>query len=560
MEDFESEVLENIRKGLTPQNIMNKHNIKTSEFLKIGMKEKNMLARLYGVSTNNLSNIIQKTKNREDTIRLILYQGTTVYPVKNKNIKGPKMIKMLFDHYSQPENFKPEFREVSVRSKFKTYASYSREYKLKMADKVPYDMFTIKMMYGGKAHAINIFRTGKISFAGGYPDDAMDILDTPSRVLGIALRRGGKYAKSSFTLTNVTAQYEMGVKGPLSLMKNAIAPNVKQGEGAQFFTITARFGKDEIGGDPGVLLPIRVYGNGTVQVSKITTQDQVEEIPNIVEETIIEPLRRKGRVRNFQRFQKIVKTKPQKRTNNNVAPEQVTRSTTCPADRRPVPYKFSGQPPRANMYVGVNPQGQPCCYKVPKRLSYIRPKVIERFEKLGIQIPPVTKRLLRITKNNSNLPINVSNKNNSSIIFRTVKYRRKNKEIESLKIGSRLCERYSMMRLVDLAKRLGVDMSFTSSKKHARKMTKKKLCERISKWAASKGRLNSVKQSKNNKGKMKAFNNGGETRIGNRGRLATTYKVDELVNKAQRLGVKGVSRSMNIPDIIAQIRRQLKLN
>lgn len=549
---MESRILSNIRQEgpfrMSLQDILNKYKINTPTLMQIGMKSRPNLARLYGVNENKLNSILNQTLNRSDTVRLILYSGTMELP-KELKTRGAALIKQLFEYYSNPINFKPEFREVSVRSKFKTYASYTREYKLKRADKIPYDMLTIKLIYEGKAHALNIFRTGKLTFTGGYPDYEDNIYETPSKVLGIVFRKGKKYAKSSYQINSVTAQYDTHLRGDLSNFKRVLSPESNKKNRSKFITF-----RDELDGE---LVTVRVYGSGTVQISQIKTQKQFEMIPDFIESEVIEPLLAEEVAKKAFRFQKIVKTKPQKRSNQNVAPDVVFRSTTCPKNRRPIPYKFTGQPPRAGMYVGVNPQGQPCCYSVPKKLAYIQPKVIERFKSLGIQIPPLTKKLLRLDVNNSNRPTNVSSKNNKTIIFRTAEYVRKGQKLKALKIGSRLCERYSMMRLVDLARRLGVAMDVKGKSK---KMTKKQLCQSISKWAQSKGRLNSVKKSVTSTGAMRGFNNKGETRLGNRGRIATSYSKSKLLDKAEKLGVTGVSESMTINSIIDEIRRQLKLN
>ena len=50
------------------------------------------------------------------------------------------------------------------------------------------------------------------------------------------------------------------------------------------------------------------------------------------------------------------------------APEVTRRGTTCPIDRRPEPYGYMGKCAKGDCYVKPNPQGQPCCYGIPKSL------------------------------------------------------------------------------------------------------------------------------------------------------------------------------------------------
>jgi hypothetical protein len=284
-------------------------------------------------------------------------------------------------------------------------------------------------------------------------------------------------------------------------------------------------------------------------VSRIKTQTEFNHLDDLIEEEVIQPLESAGAVDPLYRFAKIRKTNPQKRAQGQIAPDATYRSTTCPIDKRPVPYTFSGAPPTGKngrlMYVGVNPQGQPCSYTVPKKLGYIRPKVIARFRQLGIQIPAVTKQLLGINIDNSNLPKEVSGKMNTNIIFRNSTYKRGDEEIKSFKIGTRLCERYSMTRLIDIARRMGIAFDVKGKSKD---MSKKDLCDSIYKWAKNHG------QVKNNK----VYNNQGQLRLGNTGRVATSYTKSHLINKARSLGVHLSSNTISKNQMIQEIKKHLR--
>jgi hypothetical protein len=515
------------------KNILNRYNLNTAQLTDMVAASnrnnvKRNFSRLYNTK-NNLQNIASRTITRSEGARLILYSGTL-------DLGKAMQIKPLFTAMCGRLDVRPQIVEVSVRSKFKTMASYTREYGLKEDANVKYDILTIKLLVDDKGHAVNIFSTGKVTFTGGYPDDAKTIIKTPKEVLGLVFKNDGRPYDKALEIKSVTAQMETNLTGKISAIKNAVeGANSKN---STYFVKIVRGGKD-----------IRIYDTGVIQVSRIKTQSEFNHLDELIDEEVIQPLKSAGVVDPLYRFTKIYKTKPQKRAQGQIAPDVTYRSTTCPIDKRPIPYTFSGVPPTGKngrqMYVGVNPQGQPCSYTVPKKLSYIRPKVIARFGQLGIQIPAVTKQLLGINIDNSNLPKEVSGKMNTDIIFRNSTYKRGDEEIKSFKIGTRLCERYSMTRLVDIARRMGIAFDVKGKSKS---MSKKDLCDNIYKWAKKHG------QVKNNR----AYNNQGQLRLGNTGRVATSYTKTQLINKARSLGVHISSNSISKNQMIQEIKRHLR--
>ena len=57
------------------------------------------------------------------------------------------------------------------------------------------------------------------------------------------------------------------------------------------------------------------------------------------------------------------------------APEITRRGTSCPLERQPYPYSMQGKCLKDRCYVKPNPQGQPCCYKIPRTIKYSESKV-----------------------------------------------------------------------------------------------------------------------------------------------------------------------------------------
>jgi len=275
-----------------------------------------------------------------------------------------------------------------------------------------------------------------------------------------------------------------------------------------------------------------MYATGVVQVSGITEQSQVAVAERQVSE-LLRTLRTAGVLTNQVRVAAPHLTRPQRRGANEIAPEIVSRATTCPPEKRPVPYSFAGQAP-PGYYVAPNPQGQPCCYKIPKRIEYKKNKVINRFRRLGLQIPQVTKNAFKIIENNSNKPVNVAPDPNFNMIFTNSErgFQPGPAFIDDFKIGSRQAKRYAMPRLVDIARRIGVGMNIRGKNT---KGSKDKLIVSIRNWARAKGKVLREGQVIVNTTTNVRNSNRGIIRLGPRGRVASSYTKPQLVAVAATL-------------------------
>ena len=206
-------------------------------------------------------------------------------------------------------------------------------------------------------------------------------------------------------------------------------------------------------------------------------------------------------------------TKASKRFDNLPAPNITRRGTTCPINRRPDPYSYIGKCTQTRCYIKPNPQGQPCCYTIPKSLEYSRNKVASSYNKAGVKVPDGVRALFGIGMNTNNRPINVANKN----VTLNVRTYVNNKS--GFKIDTRQCLRYTKVALVDMARRLKITLPA--------KLTKPILCDLI-KSASTLPNVN-VKA-----GKKVVTGSNATLRLGSR--MCSTYKRETIARFARALG------------------------
>jgi len=142
------------------------------------------------------------------------------------------------------------------------------------------------------------------------------------------------------------------------------------------------------------------------------------------------------------------KTKASKTKTNKPAPEVTRRGTTCPKGHRPEPYSFQGRCPKPDHYVRPNPQGQPCCYKIPITLKYSSNKVKAAYNKAGVKVPANVRRIFGFGANTNNKPNNVTSANLTITV--------RNDPKSGFMIGSRQAKRYTREGLHNIAKRMKI--------------------------------------------------------------------------------------------------------
>jgi len=220
--------------------------------------------------------------------------------------------------------------------------------------------------------------------------------------------------------------------------------------------------------------------------------------------------------------------KKQKVLNKNApAPNVSRRGTSCPVGRRPDPYSMQGRCPKEGCYVKPNPQGQPCCYKIPKNTRYSERKVANAFNRANVRVPNRVRNVFNIGHNTNNKLNNTSHANAKNITVRV-------DPKSGLMIGTRQCKRYTKVALVDIARRLGITVNAAA--------TKEKLCGLISNKATNVTNTNTAGGNRAYKFKMNADdyvvtgNSVNSLRIGRR--YAKTYKRDVLVKFMTRMHLR----------------------
>ena len=212
---------------------------------------------------------------------------------------------------------------------------------------------------------------------------------------------------------------------------------------------------------------------------------------------------------------------------NKPAPEVTRRGTSCPKSRCPLPYSMQGKCPREGYYVKPNPQGQPCCYKIPKKINYSEKKVMAAFARANVKVPIMVRKVFNFGTNTNQKKNNTSH---SKITNLTVKMNSK----VGLKIGSRQCMRYSKVALVDIAHRLGSPITPS--------MDKQTICALIQDLAKNVTNTNNVngalavKITNANKVFVVTGNSLNTLKVG--GRAAKTIKRDKLFRYAVKLGAR----------------------
>lgn len=329
--------------------------------------------------------------------------------------------------------------EVTVRRGREIQAIHTREYGYKKDVRNPtFDTLVYRGTTGTRAFAVIVYKSGKVTFTGGYPENATSMYSAPRTIVNSIVN------VKNFKISSTTIQLRTNLKVKKSW-------DDVQSFLARSYTLEYK-PREVVTSFISVKIPpetVRIFKNGQFQITKVSSpQRALLAIAKV--RTMIQSLVANGfyeQQGGGQVPEKRRQTVAQRRFTGNIAPSAQQRSTTCPKNRRPTPYSFGGEPIGPDYYIGANPQGLPCCYKIPKKIDYLRPKIIERFSELGIRIPQSTKRAFGILLNNANKPVNASNKEPESLPMFM------NKGV--LKIGTRQAKRWPMVKLIDIALKLG---------------------------------------------------------------------------------------------------------
>lgn len=376
----------------------------------------------------------------------------------------------------QINGFKYKSVKMTTRfGKFKPASNYTKEYGLrKLAPNVTNNSlssieFLIKISKGTKVQgaSFSIFNTGLVRFSGGYIDgissEPKQLVEYVDELLNLNMK------SEPIRVNNITSNIKIGAKVNIEELYSLL--DVEKGlakfEGyvlsATFEPTRNLFIVKQRKNSPFLYVKfndsftVLIAQNGTIVVEGTEAPTVSFEIVN----KFINFLNIAGLLtvnqRNISHSPK--KSKLARREDNKPAPDITRRGSTCPIQKRPNPYSFQGECPGGkNFYVRPNPQGQPCCYRIPKRLDYIRNKVKNRYVKADVKIPEKVKRIFGIVQTDEKAP-------NVGKIKPQI-------TVNKNKLGSRQCMRYTKVSLVDIATRLGLVVPS--------KVTKTQLCKMIS--------------------------------------------------------------------------------
>ena len=474
--------------------------------------------------------------NQTDDLYLGMYNATldygrTVNPAKVRDYVVEKGFKE-----EEVDGLTFKALKMSTRfGKFKKTFEYNKEYGGRKVANVNNSKLSsveliVKIKKGQKIQgaSFNVFNTGRVRFSGGYIDgstnEPLALVKYVEKIVNLTL------SDKPIKINNVTSEIKLGanvdvaqlhslldvdtglarfggytIKSTYEPVRNVFLTKNKKDSpflyisfGAKFTVLLTGKGSMVVEGpeSPAVRLPVIKRFINFLKIAGILT-----------------PARRN--VTPYPKPSKVAR-----RANNMPAPNVTRRGTTCPKESRPVPYSFEGKCPQGQgYYVRPNPQGQPCCYKIPKRAEYMRNKVAERYRRANVKVPENVRRIFGIGFGTNEKSVNVGRKAPTNLRFEM------NKNL-GFKIGSRQCIRFTKVSLVDMAIRLGVTLP--------KKVTKPILCVLIAKHVENK-QLTAPVQNVGNALPVKGRDS--KLRLG--GRLCTSYKRSTIVKYAKELGVRG---------------------
>ena len=498
--------------------------------------------------------------NKSESLYLGMYNAT----IDTGNVINLNEIKRKVqeDGFKEEEidGFKIKAVKFNTRyGRFKKSFEYTQEYGSKnliQNKDASTAQFILKIQKGNEVQgaSFNIYKTGRVRFSAGYftgdQSEPKALVKYISRNfqpidgrLPIELNNTTAEIKINATIKIIELYTIFNVTKGLASFENFIVNTTFEPERDQFIvkqrknspflyvTLTEKDSKNKLG------LVISRSGNVIIEGAK-NVRVAVDIVTRFLTALKESGLMTKTVGKNLKVSPK--KTKLARRVNMKPAPDVTRRGTSCPFARRPDPYGFQGtcSPQlKGKHYVRPNPQGQPCCYKVPKSTSYINKKVENRYKRANVKVPNAVRKTFGFGENTNNKANNVGRMNTNMNIFINKSVGRNGVNPIGLKIGSRQCLRFSKVALVDIAKRKGISLP--------KKTTKPILCDLLSKVA--------VEINSNNP--LPRLNQNGRVIIGKQ--VCETYKKSTLTRYARALGIQ-VNKDMSKPDICKSLKSKLK--
>jgi len=339
---------------------------------------------------------------------------------------------------------------IGRAGRFQKVREATREYGI--VGNTPLDALEFKIRVNDeKGGTVRVYKNGKMTISGGYvgidytrPMENQ-LMEQPDR---IRTHITSKYLKDSigliiapFDFTNLSGQFRVNTAINLERITPAMVP------GATDIIYNPELSAMLKVKYPGFQMSISVSGHFQIMGFKSPKAMMdgyrvgLEVVDNLIGTRAV-----RGAI-NRKPVQPR-KTKASKTKTNRPAPEVTRRGTTCPKGHRPVPYSFQGRCPKPDHYVRPNPQGQPCCYKIPRSLKYSTNRVKAAYNKAGVKVPANVRRIFGFGNNTNNKPVNVSSANLTVTV--------RNDPKSGFMIGSRQAKRYTREGLHNIAKRMKI--------------------------------------------------------------------------------------------------------
>ena len=240
---------------------------------------------------------------------------------------------------------------VGVYGRFKTGFSHTREYGKK--GNINEKFFTVQIKFSitngteTNGGTVNFYKNGKIRFSGGFIGKGEEIVNQPELIRKFMVKKytpGQAFLYNRFEYNNLSGQFRM----------NGVFKNM-----ARLHANSSRYGfRSNYEPELSPMLYALYKGHkyiiaksGAIQISGAANPSALNAAYNAAS-GFFSMLHSKGEIQLTTNVPKNIarKTVPVK-----------TKASTCPKSRRP--------PCKEGYQAKKNPQGDECCYKVPKRKS-----------------------------------------------------------------------------------------------------------------------------------------------------------------------------------------------
>lgn len=293
---------------------------------------------------------------------------------------------------------------VGIYGRFKTGFSHTREYGKK--GNINEKFFTVQIKFSitngteTNGGTVNFYKNGKIRFSGGFIGKGEDIVNQPELIRKFMVKKytpGQAFLYNRFEYNNLSGQFRInGVfKNMTRLHINSVRYGFKSNYEPEISPMMYALYKDH---------KYIIAKSGAIQISGAANPNALNTAYNTAS-SFFSMLHAKGEIQ-------LTANIPKNMARKTVS--VVAKASTCPKSRRP--------PCKNGYQTKKNPQGDECCYKIPKRTSTRRSP---------------TNNSKKITYDNDG----------------------------TMRIGKKKCATLTKTTLLDVAKKMGVVGTKTTNKK-----------------------------------------------------------------------------------------------